>query len=167
MSISKDFVFPVYIEKIVLNRIIELCENSSKEIFGYLIGSILKWNEEVYVIIEEQLFIQGAVHSDQYSTFQLEGKAGEYEREFQKFKIKRKNSNLRVLGWWHSHPGLGCFLSPVDLKTQKFFFPEKYQIALVIDPAIRKYKFFTLDANTRIMYKEISHAVISSTNKVD
>ncbi|MFX1456134.1 MAG: hypothetical protein ACFFDB_12235 [Promethearchaeota archaeon] len=167
MSIDKDFVFPVYIESMVLNRIIELCKNSSKEIFGYLIGSILRWNEELYVIIEEQLFIKGAIHSDQYSTSQIEGKAGEYEREFQKFKRLKKNSNLRVLGWWHSHPGLGCFLSPVDLKTQKFFFPEKYQIALVIDPANSKYKFFTLDVNTRMKYKEISHAVISSTKKVD
>jgi proteasome lid subunit RPN8/RPN11 len=162
MSISKDQVFPVYIEDIVLNKILYLCESSIQEIFGYLIGNILKWKENFYVIIEEQLFIRGAIHSDQYSTFQLEGKAGEYEKEFQKLKKNKKNSNLRVVGWWHSHPGLGCFLSPVDVKTQKSFFPETFQVALVIDPKSRKFKFFSLDIKTEMKYKEVSYAVISS-----
>ncbi|MHA2038627.1 MAG: Mov34/MPN/PAD-1 family protein [Promethearchaeota archaeon] len=162
MPISKDLVFPVYIESVTLNYILSICESSTQEIFGYLIGNILKWKEDIYIIIEEQLFIRGAIHSDQYSTFQLEGKAGEYEKEFQRLKKKKNNRNLRIVGWWHSHPGLGCFLSPVDLKTQKFFFPESYQVALVVDPTHRKYKFFTLDIKTLMKYKEISYAVISS-----
>ncbi len=162
MPISKDLVFPVYIESVALNKILNTCESSIQEIFGYLIGNILKWKEEVYVTIEEQLFIRGAIHSDQYSTFQLEGKAGEYEREFQKLKKNKNNSDLRIVGWWHSHPGLGCFLSPVDLKTQEFFFPESFQVALVVDQINKKYKFFTLDINTPMKYKEISHAVLSS-----
>ncbi len=31
---------------------------------------------------------------------------------------KRKNDNLRIVGWWHSHPNFGCFLNPTDLDTQ-------------------------------------------------
>ena len=162
MSIGEDFVFPVYIYEEVLEQIKDLSNNSEKEIFGYLIGDILKWKEKIYIVIEEQLFIEGAIHSHQFSTSQIEGKAGEYEKEFQKMKINKKNDNLRVVGWWHSHPDFGCFLSPADLQTQEYFFPESYQVALVVDPVRDEFKFFTVDKTSKSKYKAVSNAIISS-----
>ncbi len=39
-----------------------------------------------------------------------------------------------VVGWYHSHPGFGCWLSMVDIKTQKSFENmDKRTVALVID----------------------------------
>lgn len=162
MLVDKDFIFPVYIYEEVLDRIKNLCSNTNKEIFGYLIGKILKWKEEIYIEIQDQLFIEDTVHSDQFSTSQIEGKAGEYEKKFQKLKNNRSDDNLRVVGWWHSHPGIGCFLSGTDIKTQKYFFPEAYQVALVVDPIKDEFKFFTLDKTSKIMYKSVSNAIISS-----
>ncbi|MFX0106377.1 MAG: Mov34/MPN/PAD-1 family protein [Candidatus Hodarchaeota archaeon] len=162
MSIEKDFVFPVYIYDIILEQIKDLSRNSEKEIFGYLVGDLLKWKEQIYIIIEEQIFIEDAVHSNQFSTSQIKGKAGEYEKEFRKLKKKKENDNLRILGWWHSHPDFGCFLSPVDLHTQAYFFPESYQVALVIDPVRDEFKFFTLDKASEKKYKAISNAIIST-----
>jgi len=162
MSIEEDFVFPVYIYNDVLNQIKNFSNSSEKEIFGYLVGNILKWNNKNYIIIEEQLFIEDAIHSNQFSTSQIEGKAGEYEREFKELKIKKKDENLRIVGWWHSHPNFGCFLSPSDLHTQEYFFPESYQVALVIDPIRDEYKFFTLDKASKKKYKKINNAIISS-----
>lgn len=162
MSIEEDFVFPVYIYDNVLNRIKELSNNSEKEIFGYLVGNLLKWKEMIYVIIEEQLFIEDAVHSNQFSTSQIKGKAGEYEKKFRNLKNKKMNENLRIVGWWHSHPDFGCFLSSTDLHTQEYFFPESYQVALVIDPIRDEFKFFTLDKASEKEYKAISNAIIST-----
>jgi len=162
MTIEENFVFPVYIEEDVLNDIKELCKKTEFEIFGYLIGNILKWKEEIYVVIEEQLFLLGAVHSNKYSTSQIEGAAGKYEKRFQQLKDKRKNENLRIVGWWHSHPDFGCFLSKNDLETQRFFFPESYQVALVVDPIRDDFDFFNLDNNSSSGYKSISYAIISS-----
>jgi proteasome lid subunit RPN8/RPN11 len=107
------------------------------------------------------LFIKGAVHSHQFSTAQIEGTAGKYEKEFQKLKEKKKNDALRIVGWWHSHPGFTCFLSTVDVATQEFFFPESYQSALVVDPVNKDFKFFTLDNGIKKGYKELSYAIIS------
>ncbi|MHA2125911.1 MAG: hypothetical protein ACW99E_11420 [Promethearchaeota archaeon] len=121
MDIKEDFVFPVYINEETITEIITLCKNIDKEIFGYLIGSILKWQEQPYIIIEESLFLMGAIHSDKYSTSQIEGTAGKYESKFQRLKKKRKDFSLRILGWFHSHPDFGCFLSTTDLKTQQYF----------------------------------------------
>ncbi len=161
MSINKDFIFPVYIYESILAQIKEFSKNSEKEIFGYLIGNILKWKETIYIIIKDQIFIKGAVHSHQFSTSQIEGTAGEYEKQFQNSKINEKDDNLRIVGWWHSHPGIGCFLSMTDLDTQEFFFPETYQVALVVDPIRDEFKFFTLDKVSVKKYKSISNATIS------
>ncbi len=39
-----------------------------------------------------------------------------------------------VVGWYHSHPGLGVFLSGVDRRTQQAHFPHPWSVALVVDP---------------------------------
>jgi len=39
-----------------------------------------------------------------------------------------------VLGWVHTHPGLGVFLSSYDLFIHRHFFSQPWQIAMVIDP---------------------------------
>ncbi|MFX1340057.1 MAG: Mov34/MPN/PAD-1 family protein [Promethearchaeota archaeon] len=160
MSIEENFVFPVYIYKNILDEITKVCKKEKLEIFGYLIGNIYKWNEKNYIVIEDQLFIIGAVHSDKYSTSQIEGAAGKYEKKFQKLKHKKNNEELRIVGWWHSHPGFGPFLSSTDIHTQEFFFPESYQVALVVDPIKNELEFFTLDHNSNKKYKNLSYAII-------
>ncbi len=162
MIIEENYVFPVYINKDVLEEIKKLCKRAKLEIFGYLIGNIYKWNEKRYIVIEDQLFIIGAIHSDKHSTSQIEGAAGKYEKKFQKLKRKKNNEELRIVGWWHSHPGFGCFLSRTDLHTQEFFFPESYQVALVVDPIKDELEFFTLDGKIDQRYKKLSYAIIKS-----
>ncbi|HLJ56087.1 MAG TPA: Mov34/MPN/PAD-1 family protein [Chthonomonadaceae bacterium] len=44
------------------------------------------------------------------------------------------NAAWTILGSYHSHPGLGVFLSSVDLDTQAEVFPHDWQIAIVMDP---------------------------------
>lgn len=40
-----------------------------------------------------------------------------------------------VVGWYHSHPGFGCWLSGVDIATQRSFEAlSDRAVALVIDP---------------------------------
>jgi proteasome lid subunit RPN8/RPN11 len=41
--------------------------------------------------------------------------------------------NLKVVGWFHSHPDLGAFFSGTDRNTQRHFFRLPHQIGLVID----------------------------------
>jgi proteasome lid subunit RPN8/RPN11 len=40
----------------------------------------------------------------------------------------------RVVGWYHSHPGLGAFFSQTDRRTQRGFFPHAYSVGWVLDP---------------------------------
>lgn len=161
MKFKEDFVFPVYIYEEILEKIKKLCIESKLEIFGYLIGSILKWNKVIYIVVEDSIFLQNAVHSDKYSTAQIKGTAGAYQKEFERLKSLRNNENLRIIGWWHSHPNFGCFLSSTDLITQKSFFHKSYQVALVVDPVRNEIEFFTIDNNKEKGYKSISYAVLA------
>jgi proteasome lid subunit RPN8/RPN11 len=47
-----------------------------------------------------------------------------------------------IVGWYHSHPGLGVFLSARDRFTQRSFFANPWQIALVVDPNRNTFGFF-------------------------
>jgi proteasome lid subunit RPN8/RPN11 len=42
--------------------------------------------------------------------------------------------DLKIVGWYHSHPGLGIFLSAMDEFIHRNFFNMPWQIAYVIDP---------------------------------
>ena len=161
MLIDRDFIFPVYIYENVLKVVKEICGKSSLELFGYLVGNVLEWKNKKYVIITDQLFNKSAVNSQQYFTSQIDGTAGNFDVVLKGLRELRKDDDLRILGWWHTHPDFGCFLSTTDIHTQKFFFPETYQVALIVDPIRREYTFFTLDESSKEGYKEISHAIIS------
>jgi proteasome lid subunit RPN8/RPN11 len=51
------------------------------------------------------------------------------------YKIKDKDyPNERILGWYHSHPGFGVFLSEHDTFIHRNFFSSKRQVAWVYDP---------------------------------
>ncbi|KAG0683772.1 COP9 signalosome catalytic subunit rri1, partial [Pichia californica] len=54
-----------------------------------------------------------------------------YITKLQESGLKREN----IIGWYHSHPGFGCWLSGIDVQTQKLHqnFEDPY-VAIVIDP---------------------------------
>ena len=42
--------------------------------------------------------------------------------------------DLKIVGWYHSHPGFGVFLSERDVFIHEHFFSNPGQVALVVDP---------------------------------
>ena len=42
--------------------------------------------------------------------------------------------DLQIVGWFHTHPGFGIFLSQSDRQQHAQYFPEPWHLALVIDP---------------------------------
>ncbi len=46
---------------------------------------------------------------------------------------REKYGPMRLLGWFHTHPGHTPFLSDTDLHTHEGFFTQPYQIAIVLD----------------------------------
>ncbi|MCA9153303.1 MAG: Mov34/MPN/PAD-1 family protein [Planctomycetales bacterium] len=52
-----------------------------------------------------------------------------------------------VVGWQHTHPNLGVFLSGYDLFIHRNFFRETWQVALVVDPVRQEFRFFQWQAD--------------------
>jgi 26S proteasome regulatory subunit N11 len=49
--------------------------------------------------------------------------------------LKQTGRNEIVVGWYHSHPGFGCWLSDVDVNTQMTFEKQVPRtVAVVVDP---------------------------------
>lgn len=49
--------------------------------------------------------------------------------------LKQTGRNEIVVGWYHSHPGFGCWLSSTDINTQKTFEQQvERTVAVVVDP---------------------------------
>ncbi len=42
---------------------------------------------------------------------------------------------VRIIGWYHSHPGFGAFFSDTDRRTQAAFFREAYGVGWCVDPS--------------------------------
>ena len=49
-------------------------------------------------------------------------------------EIEKKHNGKKILGWIHTHPNYGIFLSEYDKFIQQNFFGEDYEVAYVIDP---------------------------------
>ena len=50
-----------------------------------------------------------------------------------------------MVGWYHTHPGFGIFLSGMDLFIHQNFFTQKWHVAMVLDPRARQSGFFCWD----------------------
>lgn len=59
------------------------------------------------------------------------------------YKIRERDFPENVIvGWYHSHPGHGIFLSATDLTTQRSCYNQIWQIAVVYDPLNQQIGFF-------------------------
>lgn len=57
-------------------------------------------------------------------------------------EMEQRYPDEQLLGWHHTHPGLGIFLSPYDQFLHRQVFHEPWQVALVVDPRRREFGFF-------------------------
>lgn len=55
------------------------------------------------------------------------------------------NEEAVMVGWYHTHPGFGIFLSGMDLFIHQNFFTQIWHVAMVLDPRARTSGFFCWD----------------------
>jgi proteasome lid subunit RPN8/RPN11 len=86
-------------------------------------------------------------------------------RDVDRVRNHRESTGKALLGWYHTHPDLGVFLSETDLeKTHRVLFAEPFQLALVYDPVRGRAGYFfwegrqVIDAS-RASWREFEIAV--------
>lgn len=97
------------------------------EVMGLLLGKIE--NRIFYVLSVFPLPVEGTE-----TRVNAQSQANEYIINFLE-TLRLSGNTDYVVGWYHSHPGYGCWLSGIDVNTQKI--NQQYQdpfLAVVIDP---------------------------------
>ncbi|MDR1962656.1 MAG: hypothetical protein LBQ50_02635 [Planctomycetaceae bacterium] len=86
--------------------------------------------------------IYGKVHKGNSSTY-LSMTTEIWAEMYQQFDRDYANQGLSIIGWYHTHPNnLDVFMSVTDIDTQKKFFVNDWQFAVVLNPHRKIWKSF-------------------------
>lgn len=126
----------VVVREAALEAILDFSEQDvSRERGGFLLGGVYG-EEPQFVVVRHFHPAREAQGSLVSLTFTHETWAA-LTRE-----IGANFPSESLVGWQHTHPGLGVFLSANDLFIQQNFFSQSWQIALVVDPRRQEFGFF-------------------------
>jgi proteasome lid subunit RPN8/RPN11 len=116
------------------------------EVGGWLVG---KWRAdrrsgEQFIIVEAILPAPHTRRGSAYLTFTQDTQLALYD------SMRARYPNKDLVGWYHTHPRMGVFLSSYDTWLHSNFFPDAYQVALVIEPYFGTGGFFIRTTDGRL-----------------
>jgi len=105
---------------------------------GILVGRRYIDNEtnEEFIVIENALPARHTRQGNVFLTF-TQDTIVTFHNE-----IEERYPDKQIVGWYHTHPRMGIFLSHYDTWLHNHFFPEPWQVALVIEPHKKLGGFF-------------------------
>ena len=130
------------------------------ETMGLLVGNFCKYRGRDWVLVEDYVTAE-----NKSSSVSVRFSKESFGSLSQKLSDPIRGKKV-VVGWLHSHPGLDCFLSYIDIDTQMTYFDHPLSIAAVVDPskpgesAGMKKRVYRL-AGDEGKYGEVSFAVVS------
>ncbi len=102
--------------------------SNDMEVCGVLVGTGYRDDQGPYLLVEHCVRGNGAVTKSTNVTFT--GETWAYIQEI----MDREHADKKMVGWYHTHPGFGIFLSDMDVFICENFFNIPWQIAFVYDP---------------------------------
>ena len=129
-----DDLSPVISVFVTQRAFVRFCAHAGSdlqnEVGGWLIG---KWRAdkatgEHFIVVDAILPAPHTRHGSAYLTFTQDTQIALYD------ELKDRYPGKELVGWYHTHPRMGVFLSEYDTWLHRNFFPEIYQVALVIEP---------------------------------
>jgi proteasome lid subunit RPN8/RPN11 len=129
----------VYLTQPAYSRIcLHAQSDSQNEVGGALTG---RWCQDAisgaqFIVVDSALPARHTRFGSAFLTFTTESLLA-FQQE-----IETNHPGKQIVGWYHTHPGMGVFLSGYDTWLHEHFFPEHYQTALVIEPRSAQAGFF-------------------------
>ena len=119
----------IYISQQVYKEIHKFTQNkTTNESGGMLIGCVIDEFGKTNIVISG--FVEAKYAEGTPTTLKFTHETWDYVHK----EIEKKHSGKKIVGWIHTHPDFGIFLSEYDKFIQQNFFSEDYQIAYVVDP---------------------------------
>lgn len=129
--------FRIYIAEDAFDRATERGgADLSREVGGVLVGRIYKDKSGPFLKVDATI---DALYAEEKGT-ELTFTQDTWDYIHQELESKHKDK--KIVGWYHTHPGFGIFLSDRDLFIHQSFFNLPYQIALVYDPKSHEHGVF-------------------------
>jgi len=153
-------MYDVYFKKSALDSALGHARTGAsvqQETMGLLVGRFCQSRGRNYVLVEGYVTAPNVASS--VSVRFSESSFGELSSQL----FTAVGSKQVVVGWLHSHPGLGCFLSHTDIATQQRYFDHPQAIAAVVDPLSTggvKKRAYRLDSPQSARYHELSYAIV-------
>jgi proteasome lid subunit RPN8/RPN11/exonuclease VII small subunit len=132
--------FRIFIEEKAFDRICSSAD-TMREVGGILVGDVLRDENGPYIRVDA---IIEALHAEESGT-ELTITHATWNHIHQ--QMDTIHTGKRIIGWYHTHPNFGIFLSERDHFIQQSFFNLAFQIALVYDPVQREHGIFTWREN--------------------
>jgi proteasome lid subunit RPN8/RPN11 len=121
--------FRVYIDRAIHKRMAaHAAEKLSVEICGILVGDWYKDENGPYVLVNE------AIRADKAQSNTGDVKLTHDDWTDINREMDTKYADRKIVGWYHSHPNFGIFLSQYDIFVHQYTFNSPGQIAYVVDP---------------------------------
>jgi proteasome lid subunit RPN8/RPN11 len=121
--------FAVIIKRSVLNAVHRHGHvNTEVEICGVLVGNVFRDAKGPFLLVDSIIRGDFAGSGNAQVTF-----TAETWNHIQGV-MEAEHPEGRIVGWYHTHPNFGIFLSDMDLFIHGNFFNMPWQIALVYDP---------------------------------
>ena len=131
-----DDAATICIDEAVLEQIIAYSEQDlSRELGGFLLGGT---TGEVKSYVEVRHFWPAVDAKSRVASLTFTHETWSQIHR----AIDEQFAGERIVGWQHTHPGFGIFLSGYDLFIHEHYFQEPWQIALVVDPKSCEFGFF-------------------------
>lgn len=119
----------VYIKQDVYKALEKLASSdTTKELGSIILGEYTQELGKTHIIISE--YIEAKYTDASASTLTFTHETWDYVHK----EHEKKYPEKKIIGWQHTHPNYGIFLSNYDLFIQENFFNMPFQIAYVIDP---------------------------------
>jgi proteasome lid subunit RPN8/RPN11 len=112
------------------------------EVGGILVGEwCMDENNEQFIVVEHALPARYTRQGSVYLTFTQASLVDIHDQ------IDANYKGQKIVGWYHTHPSMGVFLSHYDTWLHHNFFPEPWQVALVVEPVSATGGFFIRQKN--------------------
>jgi proteasome lid subunit RPN8/RPN11 len=129
VSRTRSHQFQMIVRQTALNHVhAHGDETPNVEVCGVMVGDVYRDQTGPFVLIEEVVEGRSANGSVGQVTF-----TADTWQHIQSV-MDAKHPGKKIVGWYHTHPGHGIFLSDMDLFLHKNFFSMPWQAAMVYDP---------------------------------
>lgn len=119
----------IYIAQDVYKEIHRFTKDKTKnESGGVILGNVIEEFGKTHIVI--RAFIEAKYCEGTPTTLKFTHESWEYIHS----EAAKKYPKYKIVGWIHTHPDFGIFLSEYDKFIQENFFNEENQIAYVVDP---------------------------------